>query len=354
LRGGGPISQEFALRTDEDSEATMTKLMVILISLATQTGSPPPANQPSLEQSTQQTAGHPGGIWPNPKLLELLLARAADQMTERHKMSPETRREVREAFVDRWSTFLNTNRSELQPLLNEFLELRLELTPPDKKRVQQWAHRMTPIFEKIKQQVRESRKDLRASLKPDQQARFAAETMAMEVGLEFAEMKLAQYESGQFEDVDFWKPHGMDRKARRKLRETRRKKRREAVAKIRSLQPPIDQIENELSAWAQFTADFIRIYDLDASQRNAALSCLNELTERAKSHRRRHLDEIQRLEQRIASEKKSKKELAAIKEQLITLYGPIDEMFEELKSRLENIPTSEQRDRVAKVRDEIP
>lgn len=323
--------------------------MAILMSLATFGQTPlPPAPQPSGEDATV-AAQHPEGLWPSEKLLGLLLARVADRMTERREMSDQLRREIRDAFVDRWSRFLNDNRAKLQPLGNEFLEMRLGLTPPDKKRVQDWAARTAPVFDAIKQQVRESREAVGSALDPVQRAKFAVESMAMEVGLQFAEMKLAQYESGRFDDVDFWQPHGMDREARREIRENRRKKRRAVVAEIRKNQPPVDQIEVELSAWEQFTADFIRIYDLDDAQRNAGLSCLSELTQRAEAHRNRYREEIERLERQIASRAADGPELAEIKEKLVSLYGPIDDMFAELKSRLGTIPTSAQRARVAEV-----
>jgi hypothetical protein len=325
----------------------MTNWMAILVVLAA-FGQTPTDDEPR-DAGAEVATKSADGLWPSEKILGLLLARVSDQMTERYGLSEARQEEVREAFVDRWSSYLNENRDKLQPLANEFLEMRLGLTPPDKDRVREWAGRTGPIFDEIKRHVRESRDAVGKALDAGQRAKFVAESMAMEVGLQFAEMKLAQYEAGRFDDVDFWQPHGMDREARKKIRKDRRQRRRAAVAEIRKNQPPIDQIEAELTAWEAFTDDFMRIYDLDDGQRNAALSCLSELSERAKAHSDRYREDIARLEKRIAAGTASGKELDDIKEQLVSLYGPIDDMFGELKNRLGRLPTSEQRARVAEV-----
>ena len=49
-----------------------------------------------------------------------------DGVLEGYEVDDQTRTQVREAAVTRWSGFLNDNRSNLQPLLNEFIETRLQ------------------------------------------------------------------------------------------------------------------------------------------------------------------------------------------------------------------------------------
>ena len=45
-------------------------------------------------------------------------------------------------------------------------------------------------------------------------------------------------------------------------------------------------------------------------------------------------EEIVRLEQRIQSNRGTEEELAEIKKQLMELYGPIDDLFKDLKRRI--------------------
>lgn len=108
-----------------------------------------------------------------------------------------------------------------------------------------------------------------------------------------------------------------------------------------------DQVVVELGRWDKYVEEFIRIYDLDEGQRTAALSCLSELKQRAIDHRDRHREEIAALEHRIHNNTGTDEELAEIKQELTRLYGPIDDTFSELKRRIELIPTTEQRARVA-------
>ena len=104
-----------------------------------------------------------------------------------------------------------------------------------------------------------------------------------------------------------------------------------------------DQIALEVVAWERYVEEFIRIYGLDEGQRTAVLSCLSELKQRAIAHRDKRRDDIATLELRISNFTGSDEELAGLKEQLTELYGPIDDMFQELKARIEQIPTARQR-----------
>ena len=136
--------------------------------------------------------------------------------------------------------------------------------------------------------------------------------------------------------------HFDDREQAEAALQQARDEQNEKPARAEVLRPEADQIALELHAWEHYVMEFIQTYDLDEGQRTAALSCLAELKERATAHRDRRREEITALERRIRNNSGTDQELAEIKQRLIKLYGPIDEMFKELKRRLESIPTAEQ------------
>ena len=304
------------------------------------------------------------GLWPSPKLMDLLLRRWAQEVGIERNLSDEQRAKVETAFVGRWTTFLRENRTRIQPLLNEFIELRLEMEAPKKERVQDWARRAAPVFREIHAQVDGAMSDFRAVLTPIQQAKFDLDIMPYGLALVVAKEQLQKWQDGDYPQEEFWEATGPERRQRREARKKARaesRRQREARAKqsgkgrsgsVAEQPAPVseDQITLELVAWEEYVAAFIRVYDLDEAQRVATLSCLAEIKQRARAHRDRRMNEIAKLEQKIRSHAGSIDDLVEIKKLLTELYGPVDEMFLELKHRIEQIPTAKQRAKVVESR----
>ena len=97
--------------------------------------------------------------------------------------------------------------------------------------------------------------------------------------------------------------------------------------------PPIR--ENPISPWEQYVRDFIRRYKLDPSQRATAQSILREMQKRRDAYelsRREDYDATKKIENFVAKQ-----------DRLNELNRPVIDLFEELKKRLEPIPTNQQR-----------
>ena len=289
------------------------------------------------------------GLWPSPKLMRLMLARWAEEASLQYGLDDDQRSKVREAAVQRWSRFLDENREALKPLANEFVEMRMELEPPSGERVQDWAKRAGPAFEKVREQLNEGADEFRQVLRPMQRAKFEVDALQMKVALSYAEGRIKKWQSGEFKSDEFWEPLRRDRRRRRAERnEDYQGEPQESIdhESRREGEPSIedaDQIAIELDAWNAFVDEFIRTYALDPGQRTTIASCLSELKQRALAHRDRYHEVIDKLEERIASNAGTPEELADINKRLVELYGPIDDMFAELKGRLDQIPTADQR-----------
>ena len=314
-------------------------------------------NEPLAPEAPSQEASHLDGIWPTQKLLNSILARWAERTASGYDLDEETRKDFRERSVKRWTEFLTQRRGEIQPLLNEFLEMRMALAPPSKEQVQKWASRVGPVFQEVREEVEETQDDFRALLSPLQRASFGLDALKMSAGLALAEEKLQQWKSGAFDTADFWQPPGprnaQQREERRRLRRERRATANTAAArKVAPVEQDEDQILIELSAWEQYVVDFVVEFTLDEGQRTSALSCLSEIKQRALDHRNLRRREIDKLEQRIMDADGTQAELDGLTEQLVELYGPIDALFKELKARLDQLPNREQHARVARLRTE--
>jgi hypothetical protein len=299
---------------------------------------------PSRDASERAT-GEPTapGLWPSPTLMRLLLVRTTEDIARRYALGDEQRAALRESMVRRWAPFLHEHRADIQPVLNEFIEMRLDLDPPTPERVQAWAKAATPVLEALRGQVERSTEDFRRVVPSEQRTTFEVQATQLALGMSLAERKLARWRSGEVDPREIWKPVVRDESAHPAG---------DVVANInadRSATSPegaevsASPIAAELSAWDAYVERFIVDHRLDDAQRDAARSCLGELKARAIAHCDRRRDEITRLEDRIRGGASDATELAGIKAKLIELYGPVDEMFAELKERVEQIPTSAQR-----------
>ncbi len=334
--------------TDEDVMFNNPALILFAV-LPVPMASEPPQTATGVAESPAEPTP-PEGLWPSPKLLNLMLLRWAEETCAEYDLDDPQRAKVRDDLVEQWSGFLTENRSVLQPLANEFIEMRMTLEPPSKERVHAWAERALPAFEKTRDQIRESHDEVRKVLRPMQRAKFEVDALQMSAGMAIAEQKLKEWKQGEFDKDVFWEPLPAERRARREERRRRRTE-PDATAVAESPKTPVDQIAAELDSWEKYVADFVQLFHLDEGQRTAALSCLSELRERAIAHRERRREEIARLEYRIQNNLVLSLEgtpatdapLDDLKKQLRELYGPIDDMFKELQTRLEQIPTADQR-----------
>jgi chromosome segregation ATPase len=290
------------------------------------------------ESSAEEAVDLSSGLWPTQKLMRSMVERWAMEMTDQYELDEEASQRVREDMLARWPAYLESNRTQIQPVLNQFLEMRMGVEPPTKEEVSAWAAKAKPILESMSVEFEAGSREFKEVLRPLQKARFELEALKYRAGMTAARAKLNQWEQGEFDPRDFWEP---TRVARRKEREARQAA--EAAAAGVEAKEPEDQIELELENWDRYVRTFIEIYGLDDAQRDAARSMLTELKQRALDHRDRNSDRIQQLELRIADGDTTDEQVAEIKQQLVELYGPIDKMFTELKDRLNGIPTTQQR-----------
>lgn len=299
-----------------------------------------------------------GGIWPTRKMMDLMLARWGDMVSEHYELDEKQSSELTTKIKSRWTTFATENQKTLEPLLTDFIEMRLQMEPPTKEQVAEWSKRASGALDLVEKEIAQGADEMRGILRDDQRAKFDGEMMGFQTGMQFARTQLNRWQQGEFQEREFWDPPLAVRRQRREAEQDKAKA-EEAKAKAAAekaaadasgkapggsmAEGPPDQIASEVDAWTQHVEDFIKKYELDEAQKKSAYSILKELKERALAHRDANKPEIDKLERRIALGTGTPEELKQIEEQLVKLYGPIDAMFEELQRRIEPIPTAKQK-----------
>ena len=319
--------------------AVVTAAM-LLASIATASAAGP--DSPPDDQPAQLE-----GFWPTSRMIESLIHRWAAESAQKYDLRPDQRRAVEDKLLKRWSTFLNDNRVELQPLVNEFVEARIALDPPTADQVADWASRAIPVYQRLRANLEEGQSEIRSLMNADQQARFDAERAKKTTGLQVFGSKLKRWSVGNFKQREWWRPprgyqakHAVDNTAGPRRATANRAEGNAADAEMPK------RVTRELHAWEKHVADFCDRFDLDRSQRNAAQSMLREMSARARDHVRLRRDRIAELEGKIKDP--AGVEETELNKELAELYGPLDRMFRELDDRLNKLPTPGQRLRAQK------
>jgi hypothetical protein len=147
-------------------------ILAALFSVLCVAGHQQPAAEAAEPPSEAEAA--PAGLWPTERIVELTVRRWAMQAAQEYELTDEQHRQVEARMLERWPKFLQENRRELQPLVNEFFEARLGLDPPSREQVQDWASRALPVLEKIQEQIEDGIEDIGPLLSAPQRAKFEA------------------------------------------------------------------------------------------------------------------------------------------------------------------------------------
>lgn len=280
-----------------------------------------------------------------------LLRRWAQQIEHEYDLRPDQFHQVEKHLLDRWPTYLNENRGEIQPLLNEYFELRMDVDPPTAEAISDWSSRAMPVFEQMRHHLEVGQQQFRGMLTASQQAKFDKERIKMVAGMSLFEAKLREWSTGKYEVREFWDEPPRNR--HQKAQEQRDQAQAEAEAAqdaALQTQAAVDDGENpkriaaELTAWERHVAEFCDKYELDRSQRNTANSILREMLLRAETYSRANRQRILAVERIIdGNDGVDQPEFDA---EIKAVFGPIDDMFSELDERLLRLPTDAQLRRV--------
>lgn len=309
-----------------------TVLGVVLVLIPTSAAALP-AQADSVSTTQPVLSPIPEGFWPPEQMVETLLRRWAAAAVKTYDLTPTQHRELETQLLERWPKFLNENRSDLQPLLNEYLQARIATESPSAQAVREWADRALPQFEKLRRFIAEGNEKFAARLTTRQREKFETDQAKLTTELETLQTRLQSWKRGEFQEQQWWD-----------LTRSRRTD-PQANAKERGGElEPANEFELEMAAWDRFVSAFIEQYRLDDGQRATAESILTEMKARASDHYRSRRVSIAAMEELIRHPRLGTTE-AEIETELIKLYGPIDAMFRQLERRLLLIPTQAQKRR---------
>jgi hypothetical protein len=276
-----------------------------------------------------------GGFWPTDRMLEMSIKKWTEELAELYDIEESDRVKVEESLFRHWPEFLEQHRSEMQPLLAEYIEARMSSNPPSSEEAKRWATRARPVLKSFMEELEDTRQDLRPYLPRKKRRAFDRSAERYDNQIEALDGRLAKWERGEFKELDWQVLQWMDNSPKTEQPKN--------AAQANAADDPRLQgrVDEELIAWRRFTGEFVLRFRLDESQKRSAESILAEMLERARAYQLLHATEIFELEKMIADGNPADKEIVELEAQ--RLYGPVDEMFRILHRRLNGLPTNSQR-----------
>ncbi len=303
------------------------------------------------------------GFWPTPRMMDRMMDRIADSMVGHYGLDDDQLYQTRELFKSRFPQWLAENRPALQRLTNEYFEALLNDQPPTPEEVADWAARAQPLWQGFAQVFEETTEDMRSYLTDEQQTILDGEVAVWGVAKGHVTNRFQVWSEGGYDAETEW-PRGegfRDQKVKREQEFTE-----EAIrAKNTALGVQIEAAEAGGAAgaaggqaptptsqpavagkvrdeWVEYTENFIRRYNLDDAQQNTAHTILASLQEQRDRYLRRRLPEIEKLEKKLVGAR-SEDDRARIRIAYQRIQEPLDRYFQQLKDRLDKLPTRIQR-----------
>jgi len=278
------------------------------------------------------------GFWPTPKMMDRVINRIVDEMADHYDFDDSQLELTRELISARFPEFLNENRAEIQTLMNEYFEALLDDGPPTIEDVAGWAQRVQPLVAEFGEATREVTESMHEYLTDEQQTLLGAQTAAFETGMTMMQNKLSVWSAGGYDPETEW----IHRDSSRREREAAEAAGSEAADSEESPSGERHAASTLTDEWAIYTERFIERYKLNNEQQQKARSFLRRQQEARDRYLKRKAGEMAAVTDHLqGAETEEERETALASYD--RLNAPVGRMFEQLKERLDTLPTRAQR-----------
>ncbi|HON66050.1 MAG TPA: hypothetical protein PLS23_06090, partial [Phycisphaerae bacterium] len=262
-------------------------------------------------------------FWRTDWVLEAYIA----QITRHYNLNKEQEEYTRKLLNQRVKSFLQQHERDVRALMAEYMDYQLSQELPEPNAAREFARKAAPLAKSIREEIFQGNMEWREILNDEQRAKHDQDLQQMTTFFDNLELGLERWKEGRVQPSDLPGRIG----------------------------PRPTSLQNPEDAWEFWVKNFIRVYKLDEGQQQTAMSVLRELKDEAARYRQSNKDRFSELEaaQKTIRERapktdpeglaKYQAETARITKQKAELERPITALFDQLRSRVEAIPTVDQR-----------
>ncbi|HRX84092.1 MAG TPA: hypothetical protein P5572_03650 [Phycisphaerae bacterium] len=290
------------------------------------------------QDDEQQARSEFSALWNVDQLME----RAANNIARRYNLNEKQRKDTHEMLVRETSKFLEEH-GEIWPLVRDLARMQQAGEQPSGKVAQRLAEKATPLLRDIEDTIIEANMRWREILTPEQKRMHDYDLQDMAKTFDRMNDNFrTMAEGGPGVAEIFPSPNqGAKQPARPPL----------PPPDYKPPQPiPVTNELASISMWDRYVENFIRDFRLDDQQSEAARSILKECKQRAEDYRRSKRQDFEQVQSYLNDANQADRSPEARTAMLRvatkirdSLNRPIHELFNELQTRLEPIPTEAQR-----------
>jgi hypothetical protein len=271
-----------------------------------------------------------GSLWN----AEQLMDQACEGIARRYDLTEEQKTYTRKLMAHYVKLFLDQHQDEVRGLVADAIRLAAPGGSRDPKDFQRWAERSEPLWNEVKQLILKGNERWRKCLDDRQREIHDRDLASMNGNFEAFDKKFARWRSGGYDPE-------IDRYIFRA---------EPAAPPVRGRNATVGEgawsVTNE-SYWDLYVRNFIKKYQLDPAQTETTYSILKECKDRAMQYSEARRQEIKSAEDKLRELRQgggSPGEIADTEAEYRRLTAPLDQLFNEMKDRLEKIPTTSQRE----------
>ncbi|MGE3181940.1 MAG: hypothetical protein AB7N71_09935 [Phycisphaerae bacterium] len=305
----------------------------------------------------------------------------SNKMGEQLNMDQEQIELTRENFRESLPRWFSEQRKDLQPVMNEFLEMWAKNEAPTPEQVSEWSERALPAFDSFTNMLVETSEATRGYLTEEQNTILDGNIAAFNVGTSYARARLQEWQEGGFDAEVHWHRapgHQQAVREEQKLIHAEEEYARQ-VAEGKNPDPPEHWVNDgaggtnaagnavagankgarsapannatprapaaaakAVDEMEQYTAAFCQRYELDQAQHAKAYQFLKDAQEQRDRWQTRIAEREVKLNEMIARASTDGGRQAA-QQKLDKIREPFARHFDKLKERLEKLPTAQQR-----------
>ena len=291
-------------------------------------GRSPATSKPA--ESTPLTDPSNPGLWNADRMME----DAVQTLVRRYNLNPEQTEYTRKLLTTKTKAFLKDHEAELRQLIRESIEMNIDKRKATPENYKGWAEKARPLFERAKKDILEGNKEWGEILNDTQKKIHDFDLAQMQGTFSQMDGLITKWSDGNYNPKDLSPRPPM------------------AVAKGNEPQGhrvsdgPEVYVRKTEELWQLYVNQFSDVYQLSPAERNAGYAILQDCRSRATGYRNGHKKEFDAVEAQLKEASNTPTATARaieLREQQAELEKPIQDIFNDLRQRLDQIPSKAQR-----------
>lgn len=272
------------------------------------------------------------GFWP----VDALTEQAVKRIAFRYNLNDEQTEFTRDMMNTRVKKFLDDHQDDIWPLIRDLAYYQRQGQLPDSPTAQKLAPVALNILREARDEIFRSNEEWGDILSPDQKRVHDYDMNEMQRTFEMMNGNFKKWETGDLADGSIFPT------TKRLVNDPPRPPKPEGGALGEHPRDPQGLLLD--SHFDAYVEKFITDYQLTPPQQDAARSILREIKKRSADFRDTHGEELNAIKDELAKADSPEKR-REINERRRKSTAPLDDLFHEFKTRLDQIPDQAQRER---------